>query len=98
MTVKSLATHDIAIRAYKTFVQVVAAQAVVYGSLQGDGSPPVQQTAAVSLAATLVAVAWNLALAWFTKTKNAKLDTLAAAIDKIVDEAQPSTQPSVVAP
>jgi hypothetical protein len=85
MTVKSIITHDVAVRAYKTLVQVVAAQAIVYGSLQGSDAPPVQQTAAVSLGATLVAVLWNLALAWFTKTKDARLDKLAAAIDAIVD-------------
>lgn len=107
MSTRSILTHDIAVKAYKTFVEVTAAQAALYGTVIPD-PPGVKPAATISLVATLLAVLWNAALLWFSKAKSAKLDALAAAIDKIVDErldqqhvpdaATPSLSPTVVAP
>lgn len=79
-----LLTHDVAIRAYKTFVEATVAQATLYGTVIPD-PPAVKTSATISVSAAVVSVAWNLGIQWFLKTKNARLDKLAAAIDSIVD-------------
>ncbi len=92
--------NDIITRAYKTLLQVVAAQALVYGTGSVD-APPAKTTVAVSVGATVLSVGWNLAVAWFTKTKNSRLDRLAEAIDKLVDARlaeQGVADPAPVAP
>ncbi len=71
-------------RAYKTFVEVTAAQAALYGTVVPN-APGVKTSAAVSTGATALAIAWNLGLAYFTNVKSAKLDKLAEAIDRAVD-------------
>jgi len=82
---QALSTNDTFSRAVKTFIEVTAAQAALYTTVIPN-TPPVRTSGAISLGATVLAVAWNLALAWATKAKSAKLDALAAAIDKVVDQ------------
>lgn len=72
-------------RTVKTIVEVTAAQAAVYTTLVPN-PPPLGASVAISSGAGLVAFGLNLVLAWATKTKSAKLDALAVAIDKVVDE------------
>lgn len=82
--VASFLKSDTVSRAIKTLVEVTAAQAALYTTVI-PSAPSVQGTAAVSGSAALLAVVWNLLLTWATKTKSAKLDALAEAIDKVVD-------------
>lgn len=85
MVITRFIKNPIVERAYKTFVEITAAQAALYGTVVPD-SPGVKASAAISTGATVVSLVWNGALLWFTKTRSAKLDALAAAIDAIVDK------------
>ena len=70
-------------RAYKTLVEVTAAQAALYGSVVPH-APSVQTSATVSGVATFASLLWNLAQKWFVNYRSARLDSLAAAIDAAV--------------
>lgn len=85
MKVTSFIKNPIVERAYKTFIEITAAQAALYGTVVPD-SPGVKASAVISTSATVLSVVWNGALLWFTNTRSAKLDRLAQAIDTIVDK------------
>jgi hypothetical protein len=82
--IQAASTNPVIERAFKTFVEVTAGQAAVYTTLV-PAAPDLKVSAAVSLGATALSVGWNLLIAWATKTKSARLDRIAAAIDKAVD-------------
>lgn len=75
--------HPIVERAYKTFVEVSAAQAAAYGTVVPN-SPGVRTSAVVSAGATVLSVLWNALLAHASKRQAAKLTALADAIDRAV--------------
>lgn len=82
--VQAVAASPVLERAFKTFVEVTAAQAALYTTVV-PSTPGVKTAGAVSVGATVLSVGWNMLLAWATKTKSAKLDQLAAAIDQLAD-------------
>ncbi len=77
-------SNDTLQRVLKTIIEVVAAQAALYTTVVAN-PPSLPASGAVAGGAGVLALVWNLALAWATKTKSTKLDALAAAIDKAVD-------------
>lgn len=81
---QTLAAYPVVERAFKTFVEATATQAAIYTTITPN-TPGVKIAGAVSLGATALSIVWNGLVLWATKAKSAKLDQLAAAIDKIVD-------------
>lgn len=84
LKVKALATNDVVVRTIKTVGAVFAAEGALYTTV--IPSPPGTGTsAALAGGAGAITFVLNALLAWATKTKNAKLDAIAVAIDKAVD-------------
>lgn len=81
---KSLATQDVVVRTLKTIGAVFATEGALYTTVIPN-PPSTGASAALATGAGAVTLVLNLALAWATKAKSAKLDQLAAAIDKLVD-------------
>ncbi len=73
-------------RAYKTFVQVSAAQVALLGT--GKIDYPLVEGAAMTLGATALSVLWNGTEAAVAKRKASNLAKLAAAIDQAVTLAE----------
>lgn len=84
LAAKSFFSSDTVSRVIKTLIEVTAAQAALYTTVIPN-APSVKGSAAVSGGAALLSLVWALLVNWATQTKSAKLDTLAAAIDKAVD-------------
>lgn len=82
---EALFSNDTLQRVLKTIIEVGAAQAALYTTVIPN-PPSLPASTALATGAGVLALLWNLALSWATKTKNAKLDTLAAAIDRVVDQ------------
>lgn len=82
--IQAVFSTDLANRAFKTFVEATAAQAALYTTVVPN-TPGVKTGVAVSVGATVLSLVWNGLVAYATKTKSAKLDQLATAIDKAVD-------------
>jgi hypothetical protein len=81
---QSLFSNDTLQRVVKTIIEVVAAQAALYTTVIPN-PPTIAASGALAGGAGVLALVWGLLLAWATNTKSAKLDSLAAAIDKAVD-------------
>lgn len=84
LKVKALATNDVVIRTVKTVGAVFAAEGALYTTVIPN-PPSTGASTALAGAAGGVTFLLNLALTWATKAKSAKLDQLAAAVDRIVD-------------
>lgn len=70
----------------KRTLKTVGAVAAALVASRAVAKPPTTDTSAVIAAGSGVAtLALNMAIDWFTNTKNARLDKLAAAIDAAVD-------------
>jgi hypothetical protein len=82
-SIVGLASNDTVERAYKTFLEVSAAQAAAYTTIVPN-SPGVKTSALVSAGATFLSIVWNALKTWVANSKNAKLAALADAIDKAV--------------
>lgn len=85
LKVKSFFTNDLVSRVLKTVVEVVAAQTALYTTVVPN-PPSTSTSAGIAGAAGVAALGWNLLILWATKARSKRLDQLAAAIDKIVDQ------------
>ena len=77
---QSFFSNDTLQRIIKTVVEVIAAQAALYGTVVPN-PPTIQTSGAVAGGAGVLALVWNLVLAWAGKRKAAQLVKLQAAVD-----------------
>src|SRR5437016_87885 len=94
--VQKVLTSDIAVRAYKTFVQIAGAQLALSGPVYPNTSTV--EKAALAGAAAAIAVLWNALLTWSAANKAKKLVALQATIDAAVAASQNQTSPGTSAP